>query len=330
MARVTVNSPKTPVTKTSGGVASATVPNVCKMPGPPAPFVPTPLPNVGRSSESPKGYTKSVKIEGSPAAVKGASFNSKGDIASKATGGGLFSANTHGATKFVAPGSLDVKFEGKNVHLLGDQMLNNWGPSTPNSATLAGVVQTSGTADAASSCPCTRVRREPDLRTMGYYDKDTPGDGDIRRAQAKLNKAKKKMIGLEKKRARVSGKAAKEVDKAIEDLRSDLVGLEWEIAVAEDVGAKFAGVELYCEDCGRRLGEFDVITNQGIVKECKASWGAMKPDKFITQMHLVEERGLLGPGMKMHYAIPKGERGPLERKFESIGKDKMRGRIQEH
>jgi hypothetical protein len=84
----------------------------------------------------------------------------------------------------------------------------------------------------------------------------------------------------------------------------------------------------------RQLGfegdDLEDVLGNGIVKECKASWNATKPDKFLARMHPVEERGLLGPGMKMHYAIPKGQRGPLDRKFESIGKDKMRGRIQEH
>lgn len=141
--KVSVNAPKTPVTKGSSGVATATLPNVCKMPGPPAPFVPTPLPNIGKSGDSPKGYTKRVMVEGQAVAVKGASFNSVGDAASKATGGGLFSANTHGPTKFAGPGSMNVKFEGKNVQLLGDPMLNNCGPSgsPPNSATLLGVIQ---------------------------------------------------------------------------------------------------------------------------------------------------------------------------------------------
>jgi len=143
MPSVAVNPPKTPVTKGSNGIAAATVPNVCKMPGPPAPFVPTPLPNIGRSSLSPKGYSKKVKIEGNPVAIKGASFASQGDIASKGTGGGIVSSNTHGPTKFVGPGSLNVKIEGKNVHYLSDPMLNNCGPSgsPPNSATLAGVLQ---------------------------------------------------------------------------------------------------------------------------------------------------------------------------------------------
>ena len=51
MVSVGVNPPKTPVTEGSTDLAPATLPNVCTMPGPPAPFVPTPLPNLGQSSD---------------------------------------------------------------------------------------------------------------------------------------------------------------------------------------------------------------------------------------------------------------------------------------
>lgn len=143
---VSVNPPKTPLTKGSNGIATATLPNICKMPGPPAPFVPAPLPNIGKSGDSPKGYSKKVKIEGNTVAIKGASFKSMGDMASKGTGGGMLSANTHGPCKFISPGSMDVKFEGKNVHLLSDMVTNNGGPSgsPPNAATLMGAVQAAG------------------------------------------------------------------------------------------------------------------------------------------------------------------------------------------
>lgn len=146
MARVTINAPKTPVTKGSMGIAAATVPNVCKMPGPPAPFVPTPLPNIGKSGDSPQGYSTTVKIEGQPVAIRGASFGSMGDVASQGTGGGLISSSTQGRTKFIGPGSLNVKIEGKNVQLLGDPMLNNCGPggSPANAATMMGVLQACG------------------------------------------------------------------------------------------------------------------------------------------------------------------------------------------
>jgi uncharacterized Zn-binding protein involved in type VI secretion len=146
---VAIHPPKTPVTKGSQGIAKATLPNVCKMPGPPAPFVPSPLPNIAKSELSPKGYSRSVKIDGNAVAIRGATFNSIGDMASKGTGGGLISANTHGPAKFISPGSLTVKIEGKNVHLLTDMMLNNCGPSgsPPNTgATLMGVHQIDRTA----------------------------------------------------------------------------------------------------------------------------------------------------------------------------------------
>jgi len=143
---VGVNPPKTPVTKGSNGIAMATLPNICKMPGPPAPFVPAPLPNIGKSgksSDKPKDYSKKVKIENQPVAIKGASFGSMGDMASKGTGGGMLSANTHGPCKFIGPGSMDVKFESKNVQLLTDPMSNNGGGSgsPANSATMVGLVQ---------------------------------------------------------------------------------------------------------------------------------------------------------------------------------------------
>jgi uncharacterized Zn-binding protein involved in type VI secretion len=151
MSTVGVNPPRTAVTKGSKGVAAATLPNVCKMPGPPAPFVPAPLPNIGMSGESPEGYSKTVTIEGEPVAIQGASFASQGDMASKSTGGGLVSANAQGPTKFLGPGSMNVKIEGKNVQLLGDPMLNNCGPggSPANAATMAGLLQLSELAHAA-------------------------------------------------------------------------------------------------------------------------------------------------------------------------------------
>ncbi|WNG20907.1 PAAR-like domain-containing protein [Cystobacter fuscus] len=146
MTSVLVNPPKTPVTEGTNGVAAATLPNICKMPGPPAPFVPTPLPNIGKSGTAPRNYSKSVTIEGKKVAIRGATFGSMGDVASKGTGGGLASSNVEGPTNFVGPGSMDVKIEGKNIHLLGEPMLNNCGPcgSPPNAATMTGVLQESG------------------------------------------------------------------------------------------------------------------------------------------------------------------------------------------
>lgn len=123
--KVSVNAPKTPVTEKSSGVKAAVMPNVCKMPGPPAPFVPAPLPNIGKSDNSPSGYSTKVKFVSAKVAIKGATFKSMGDIPSQGTGGGLISATVQDITEFVGPGSMNVCVEGKTVQLLGDAMTNN-------------------------------------------------------------------------------------------------------------------------------------------------------------------------------------------------------------
>jgi hypothetical protein len=124
------------VTKGSSGIAAATMPHVCKMPGPPAPFVPTPLPNIAKSGNNLSDGTTNVLFEGKEVAIKGATFKSMGDMASKGTGGGLISATTEDAAKFVAPGSMDVKAEGKNIQLFGDATTND-NSNPPNSGTVA-------------------------------------------------------------------------------------------------------------------------------------------------------------------------------------------------
>ena len=151
---ITVNPPKTPVTEGSGGKSLATTPNVCKMPGPPAPFVPTPLPNLGTSGDRLHDGTTTVKFEGKKVAIKGSYFMSQpsGDVASQGTGGGIISARTEGKTEWLAPGSMDVKAEGKNIQLLGDAMGNNGG-SPVNAATMKELQDAlGGVAEADALC----------------------------------------------------------------------------------------------------------------------------------------------------------------------------------
>lgn len=164
MSSVAIHPPKTPVTSGfNRGTAKNTLPNVCKMPGPPAPFVPTPLPNIAKSNLSPKGFSKNVKIEGKTVAIFGASFKSLGDIASKGTGGGLISMNAHGPTKFIVPGSLTVHIEGKPVHLLGDMLLNNVG--------AAGMPPNTGATMGGADLPDNKVKSKEDLECgeVGTY-----------------------------------------------------------------------------------------------------------------------------------------------------------------
>lgn len=174
MPTVSVKPPKTPVTKGSNGIAAATLPNICKMPPPPPPFCPTPLPNIGRSGKNPKGYSTTVKFEKNFVAITGSSFDSIGDIASKATGGGIISSNCEGPTKFISPGELTVKVQNKFVQYLGDLMLNNCGPAgaPANSATLAGEVQLFG-ATRADFFKLAEACNKEINRKLGYC----PGPG---------------------------------------------------------------------------------------------------------------------------------------------------------
>src|SRR3954462_54354 len=181
MPTVSVNAPKTPITKGSMGLATATLPNICKMPGPPAPFVPTPLPNIGKSGDRPLGYSTTVTVEGQPVAIKGASFGSMGDVASMPTGGGIVSNNTQGPTTFIGPGSMDTKIQGRNVQLLGDPMMNNNGPagSPANAATTPGEIQTPGTPAATDKekeqCKCcggpvhSEAQKRPPMTPAQFY-----------------------------------------------------------------------------------------------------------------------------------------------------------------
>lgn len=166
--KTAINPPRTPVTAGSKGTAAATLPNVCKLPGPPVPFVLGPLPNIARSGSSLKGGTKTVKIEGHAVAIRGATFGSTGDLASKATGGGLVSANTHGPAKFVAPGSMNVKLEGKNVHLLGDATTNN-NSNPPNAGTVM-LVQVSSTPTLEAALQ--RIAEECEEQVGNFPPKD--------------------------------------------------------------------------------------------------------------------------------------------------------------
>jgi hypothetical protein len=171
MPTVSVKAPKTPVTTGSKGMATAAPPNMCKMPGPPPPFVPTPLPNIGKSDLSPKDFTTTVKVEGEAVAIKGSTFGSMGDVASKGLGGGMVSMNCEGPTAFVAPGAIDVKAEGKSVQLLGDATTNNNGPSgsPPNTSTPA-VVQGSGAPAVTQEDPCEAIKAKFGIDVAAYKD----------------------------------------------------------------------------------------------------------------------------------------------------------------
>jgi uncharacterized Zn-binding protein involved in type VI secretion len=301
---VGIHPPKTPVTKGSHGIAKNTIPNICKMPGPPSPFIPTPLPNIGKSELSPKGYSKTVKIEGQSVAIRGATFESIGDMASKGTGGGLISANTHGPTKFITPGSMTVKIEGKSVHLLGEPMLNNCGPSgsPPNTgATMAGEDQDD--QKKAEKCTHPRTRREPP-ENIG----NKKPENQVKDMEAQLRKNIKRADKLSHKLANAAVTKAASIAVELQGLERDIRGQETELQIARDELAKGrlkeTRVRIICEDCGAELTELDIITSDDagnpVAKECKAG-ANFRQDQTITQIQEVAKHFR---GGSVHLAAP--------------------------
>ncbi|HYO68941.1 MAG TPA: PAAR-like domain-containing protein, partial [Archangium sp.] len=224
--------------------------NVCKMPGPPAPFVPTPLPNIGKSGTNPKNYSKSVTIEGKKVAIRGATFGSMGDVASKGTGGGVVSSNVEGPTSFVGPGSMDVKIEGKNVQLLGDPMLNNCGPSgsPANAATMMGLIQANGLVTAVTGEePCPLCGKEHGA----LAETDESGSGTRPDASALASKLKAMLV--EKKH-----------------VLTTMLGV---------VHCK-CGTNKYADHSSTTLSEF-----HGVVKGLGDEWGAPKSDLSLDDIN---------------------------------------------
>lgn len=122
------------VHKGSEGVATATLPDVCKTPSPGGP-IPLPYLNIARSSDLAKG-TKTIKVDGgNPAAHKTSEFSrSTGD--EPGTAGGVKSSTQMKEATWLSY-SYDVKFEGQGACRLSDKMLMNHG----NTACLQGVIQ---------------------------------------------------------------------------------------------------------------------------------------------------------------------------------------------
>jgi hypothetical protein len=107
--------------KGSNGM-SIVFPDVCKTPAPPAPPIPIPYPNIGKSSDT-SGGPSSVTTDGKMPMVKTAKYSrSSGD--EPGTIGGLLSSTNMSECEFMMY-SFDVKFEGNNVCRLGDPLFHN-------------------------------------------------------------------------------------------------------------------------------------------------------------------------------------------------------------
>ncbi|NUP06050.1 MAG: DUF4150 domain-containing protein [Polyangiaceae bacterium] len=120
------------VHQNSGGISTATLPDVCITP--PA-MTPAPYPNVALSRDLEGGSSRVRADGGRRIAVAGSRFaRSSGGEAG--TGGGVTSGTSGGPASWLSH-SLDVRIEGRGACRLTDKMLHNGG----NTIDCAGIVQ---------------------------------------------------------------------------------------------------------------------------------------------------------------------------------------------
>ena len=108
-------------------------------------------------------------------------------------------------------------------------------------------------------------------------------------------------------------------------IENKIKGDAWENHVAEDTNAKWTDIEYQCPDCGLK-GDIDVVTENGIAKECKASAGLVKPSQY--RKNVVAAKIIFGPNTPVHLAVPKGGKQEVLNKFKDI--KEVKGKIQEH
>ena len=110
------------ITKEAGQVMA--MPDVCKVPAPPAPPIPMPFPNIGMPPSANPVTTK-IMIGGMPALTKASKIQpTQGDEAGVA--GGLVSGKIMGPAEFVMA-SMKVKFEGNPAVFMGNTTKQNDG-----------------------------------------------------------------------------------------------------------------------------------------------------------------------------------------------------------
>jgi hypothetical protein len=133
MSRVTVSvNGLSLVHENSGGVSTATLPDVCATPPTQAPV---PYPNVARSRDL-VGGSSLVRADGGHAVATGGSRFARSSGGEPGSGGGVSSGSTCAEASFLTH-SFDVMIEGRGACRLTDKMLHNRG----NTIDCAGVQQ---------------------------------------------------------------------------------------------------------------------------------------------------------------------------------------------
>jgi hypothetical protein len=108
----------------NGKCMSIKFPCVGKTPGPPAPFVPIPYPNISKGKDTDEG-SKKVEMHKKPVALKNSSvFSTSNGNEAASAGGGLVTSKQKGKSGYFMY-SMDVKVEGKELPRSFDIMAGN-------------------------------------------------------------------------------------------------------------------------------------------------------------------------------------------------------------
>ena len=294
---------------------------------------PAPLPNIAKSELSPKDYSKTVKIEGKTVAIRGATFESMGDMASKGTGGGLISANCHGPAKFITPGSMTVKFEGKSVHLKGEPVLNNCGPSGSPPNTGATMMGTENPEKKKPPCPVHKAYKRTDKDRAAAKkqadDAATAADKGVADAKGELANAEAALAAPYKKGGPQRGQLRQAVkiaegrvaaaEGAARGTKQKQKSLKNEQKVADDEGGGL-NIVIQCVDCDHEIVEIDVLTADRRAKETKSSEGGFNKDQFDQMSaNLADPRvvALLGGPVKPETAIVSADSAAAKANIEA-------------
>jgi hypothetical protein len=316
--------------KAGDGKVIAAFPDVClSPPSPPVGPVPIPYPDTSFSKDMQNG-SKTVSIGGQEVMLKDQSFYQTSPLgdeaATKGLGAGVITHVITGKTYFVA-WSMDVQFEGQNVDRHIDLTTSNHASPQGNE----GAPIPNGDKQ-SEDCPHKNIKRDPEKgeHPINQEARKEHFQKTVDKREAHIDRMLAKAAAAES--AGDAAGAAMHLDAALEYEKEDgnkLAGDRIEAKVAEDENAKEIKVTIKCRDCGKILGEFDVVTEDGVVKECKASWRDVDSQQFHDETALAQRPDVFGPGTVVHLALPKGQRPRLDRQ-QKFKKEEIAGKIQEH
>ncbi len=295
--------------KAGKGKAIAAFPDVCMSPPPPpAGPVPIPFPNSSFSKDLKKG-SKSVKIGGKPAAIKGSFYKTSplgNEAATKNFGASLITHQTSGKTEFMAY-SFDVKIEGKGVCRHEDSIGSNCGSQPPSALGF----NLEGREAFVANCGHPEVRREPPLEEETRTTEELASSLDDQASQLDaIATEKDRLAGLATDPGEI-----KKLKKGARDTRKGAQHKRFESLVARDTNAKEVEVKIFCAICDAELAEFDVITGNGVHKEVKYTGKAVSVKQLYKEKTFAKLPQIAPPGAVVHLAVPGGERAAARKRF---------------